>query len=197
MKALPIVWAWPEEFSKHIVMICPFHTEMNYIGMLTNHKAKGSGYEEILFESQLVTSGCLKHVLSGKAFAKSIFCLKTTVEALERLLIEVFIEEHPNMDLQPESLINVILNATAEAVNNTAIDLSTADLIKAYTEYQVKVRNGHLGKTAQFRMAFVDNAKNVLLMIMAVKTNNRKLLHRCMGEMAALFFAYDDQNYSR
>ena len=127
-----------------------------------------------------------------------MFCSKTTVEALERLLIEVFLEEHPNMDIQPESLINVILNATAEAVNNAAIDPSTANLIKAYTEYQVKVRNRHLlGKTAQFWMAFVDNAKNVLLMIMAVKTNNRKLLHRCMGEMAALFFAYNGQNYSR
>ena len=102
------------------------------------------------------------------------------MEALERLLIEVFIEEHPNMDLQPESLINVILNATAEAVNNVAIDPSTADLIIAYTEYQVKVRNEHLGKTAQFWMAFDDNAKNVFLMIMAVKTNNRKLLHRCV-----------------
>ena len=31
----------------------------------------------------------------------------------------------------------------------------------------------------------------------AVKTNNRKLFHNCNGEMADLFFAYDDQNYCR
>ena len=51
MKALPIIWRWPEEFSKHIVMIGPFHTSMNYMGMLTGHKMLGTGYAEIIMEA--------------------------------------------------------------------------------------------------------------------------------------------------
>ena len=83
LKALPIIWHWPDAFASHVVMIGPFHTSMNYFGMLTGHKMCGSGYAEILFEAQLVTS-----VLSGKTYAKSLFCLKTVCEAMERLLME-------------------------------------------------------------------------------------------------------------
>ena len=34
-------------------------------------------------------------------------------------------------------------------------------------------------------------------LIYPVKTNNRKLFHKCNSEMANLFFAYDSQNYCR
>ena len=87
MKALPLVWRHPEKYQKHIIVAGPFHTEMNYIDMLTDHKARGSGYAEILLEAGLAEKGCLKHILSGKAFAKVIFCLTATVEALDRLLM--------------------------------------------------------------------------------------------------------------
>ena len=70
MKALPIIWRWSDEFAHHAVTIGPFHTSMNYTGMITNHKMRGSGYTEILLEAQLVTSGSLKGVLSGKSYAK-------------------------------------------------------------------------------------------------------------------------------
>ena len=56
MKALPIIWRWPEEFARLFVTIGPFHTSMNYMGMLTGHKMCGSGYTEIVLEAQLVTS---------------------------------------------------------------------------------------------------------------------------------------------
>ena len=91
MKALPIIWRWPDEFASHAVMIGPFYTSMYYLGMLTGHKMCGSGYTELLLETQLVTTGSLKGVLSGKAYTKSLFCLKTVCEAMERLLMERFI----------------------------------------------------------------------------------------------------------
>ena len=93
MKALPIIWRWPEKFANHVVTIGPFHTTMNYIGMLTGNKMLRSGYSEILFEAQLVTSGSLRSVLTGKAYSKSLFCLKTVCEAMERLLLEQFLKE--------------------------------------------------------------------------------------------------------
>jgi len=49
LKALPIIWRWPDEFARHVVMIGPFHASMNYIGMLTGHKKRASGYAEILY----------------------------------------------------------------------------------------------------------------------------------------------------
>ena len=93
MKAIPLIWRFPDTYKKHIIIPGQFHTAMNYMGMITCHKCRGSGYSEILLESQLVTSGCLKSVLSGKAYSKALFCLKTVCEALERLLMEQFIRE--------------------------------------------------------------------------------------------------------
>ena len=32
------IWKFSDEFREHVVIPGPFHTEMNFIGMLTNHK---------------------------------------------------------------------------------------------------------------------------------------------------------------
>ena len=86
MKALPLLWKYPERYKHHVITPGPFHTGMNFIGMLTYHKCQGSGYQDILLESGLVTSGSLCSVLKGKAYNKALFCLKTVVEALESLV---------------------------------------------------------------------------------------------------------------
>ena len=93
MKALPLVSRFPEKYQNHVIIPGPFHTEMNYIGMLTNEKERDSGHAEILLEADLAEKGCLKNILQGKAFVKAIFNVKTTVEALDQLLIDVFVEQ--------------------------------------------------------------------------------------------------------
>ena len=85
MKALPIIWRYLDEFANRVITIGAFHTSMNYIDMLTGHNMKGSEYADILLEAQLVQSGSLKGVLSGKAYAKAFLCLKTVSEAMEWL----------------------------------------------------------------------------------------------------------------
>ena len=196
MKALPLVWKYPDTYLKHIIMPGPFHTEMNYIGMLTNHQARGYGYAEILLEAGLAEKGCLKHVFSGKAFAKAMFNLKATVEALERLLLDEFVEQ-TNAEIRPQALLNVIQTCNRQSVDAALHDESTNGLMQMYVDFQVQVRMGHLGKTATCWISFMDDAKLVFMLMYAVKTNNRKLFHKYNGEMANLFFAYDGQNYCR
>ena len=165
LKALPIIWRWPEEFANHVVMIGPFHTSMNYIGMLTGHKMRGSGYAEILLEAQLVTSGSLKGVLSGKAYAKSLFCLKTMCEAMERLLMEQFtMEEKISID-DPTALLNMTQSCNQQHLNKALEDPSTLTLIQKYHDYEGKVRKGHLGKTAAFWMSFITHCHVVFMLL--------------------------------
>lgn len=197
MKALPIIWRWPDEFAYHVVTIGPFHTSMNYIGMITNHKMRGSGYTEILLEAQMVTSGSLKGVLSGKAYAKSLFCLKTVCEAMERLLMEHFIEEENVPIADPAALLNLIQSCDRKHLEEAIDDPSILTLIERYCNYEEKVRKGHLGKTATFWMSFVDHCHLVFMLLLSIKTNNLQLFHKCNGDMAVLFFAFDGQNYSR
>ena len=94
MKAFPVVWKYPDQYSKHIIFPGLFQTKMNFIGILTKKKARGSGYAAILIEAKLVTFGTLVIVISGKAYSKALFNLKAVAEALEQLLFEVFVKEN-------------------------------------------------------------------------------------------------------
>ena len=112
------------------------------------------------------------------------------------MLFEIFIEEN-DVEICPEALLNLIQESTRQKLNVAVREESTNKLIQLYQEFQGKVRNGHLRKTAKFWVSFMDNAKLVFMLTYAVKTNNRKLFHKCNGEMANMFFAFDGQNYSR
>ena len=57
--------AIPDLYQRHVVTPGPFHTSINYLGMVTGHKCRGSGYAEILLEAKLATNGCLKSILFG------------------------------------------------------------------------------------------------------------------------------------
>ena len=107
MKVVPLVWKYPDQYSKHIIFPGPFHTKMNFRGMLTKKKARGVGYAEILVEPKLVTSGTLVSVLSRKAYLKDLLNMKAVVETLERLLLEIFAKEN-NIEMRPEALLNLI-----------------------------------------------------------------------------------------
>ena len=78
-----------------------------------------------------MTSGCLRNVLSGKAYAKALFCLKTVCEALERLLLEVFLEEK-DISISPESLLEII--KTCNCQNHTLV-LQDESIIAIIQEY--------------------------------------------------------------
>ena len=197
MKALPLIWKFPDEYKKHVVTPGPFHTMMNYMGMVTGHKCMGSGYSEILIQAELVTSGCLVSVLKGKAYAKAQFCLKTVSEAMERLLFERFIEDQ-NVDVSnPIALLSLVQNCNRTTLNLALHDPSTLTILEKYEAYEDKVHNGHLGKTAKFWLSVIDHARLIQMMQYAVKTNNLALFHKCNGDMADLFFAFDGPNYSR
>ena len=42
IEVLLLAWKYPDIYYRDIISSGPFHTKMNYIGMLTNHKAKAS-----------------------------------------------------------------------------------------------------------------------------------------------------------
>ena len=102
---------------------------MNYIGMLTNHKARGSGYAEILLEAGLAKKGCLKNIFPGKALAKTMFNVKVTVAALDRPLIDVFVEQ-TNTEIHPQALLDVIQVCNRNNVDASYKDESTNLLIQ-------------------------------------------------------------------
>ena len=171
MKALPLVWTFPGKFKEHVVIPGPFHTEMNFIGILTNHKMQGSGCAEIIEEVQLVTKGCIKNVFNEEASSKALFSLKVVKKS----------------SWTPP---------VGGVLRRTKWESCFTELYREVFRIENRIRNGHLGKTAKFWLPLIDQFKLILMLIYAVKSHNRKLFHYCNGEMAVFFFAFDGYNYS-
>ena len=117
--------------------------------MLINHKVQGSRYAEILLETGLAKKGCLKNILSGKAFAKPMFNLKATVEALDRLLIDVSVEQ-TDTEIHPQALLDII-----QACNRNNVDAAykneTANLpCKGMWDSKSKFAKGILERLLDF-----------------------------------------------
>ena len=92
MKAYPIIWKSPDFYSDHIVMIGSFHLCCAYLKMI-GKKMKGSGFTDILIESGLMSVGSMKGVVSGKNYNRSINCHKVMAEAIEGMLLLMYIDD--------------------------------------------------------------------------------------------------------
>ena len=196
MKALPLIWSDAERYKTHIILIGAFHIILNYLNMI-GHKMSGSGYSEILLESALVTSGCLRGVLTGKAYAKAMYCLKATSEAMERLLLQQFIEETHTDISDISAIITLLQSCDRENLRKATVDPMINDFLEGYFDFQAQVQGGRLGKTAAFWLSFIKHARLVFMLLYAIKTNDFRLFHKCISQMAGLFFAFGGQNYAR
>ncbi len=76
MKAYPLIWNQPQRFEKHIVLIGTFHLVCAYLKMI-GKKMNGSGLSDVLLEADLITSGSLKGVESGKQYDRALHCHKS------------------------------------------------------------------------------------------------------------------------
>ena len=120
----------------------------------------GSGFEDILIEAELISSGSLKGVMNGKHFERSMHCHKIMYESLHRLLLEKFMIDNEGSEwyspLPEESLqkLDKLLQSNfSEFVKTLVTDTSLNDFMNAYLKYQDEIRNGKHGKTAKLWMS--------------------------------------------
>ena len=90
MKASPLVWNYPEKYSKHVILLGTLHLICAYYKMV-GKKMAGSGLSDILLEAGLITSGSVDGVIKGKHYDRAMHCHKVLLEALEQLLFEKFL----------------------------------------------------------------------------------------------------------
>jgi hypothetical protein len=89
--AYDITWSSPEKYDKVIIHLGGFHTMCAYMAALGKLMA-GSGFEELLIESGICASGSINQVLSGKHFNRAIRVHQHMLDAVNRLILDVFVE---------------------------------------------------------------------------------------------------------
>jgi len=94
-------------------------------------------------------------------------------------------------------LDSLIKNYNEEKLLAALQNCSMNQFLKAYFNFQERVRNGELSKTSRFCISFLDHARLIFMLLYAVKVSDLQLFHKCMGDMADLFFSFGEINYSR
>ena len=167
-------------------------------------KMAGSGLADVLIESGLISGGSLPGVMSGKHYDRALNCHKVMMESLERLLLQVYLEDE-NADeifssLPSQSslmLKNLVENPSQDNLDAAMSEDSISQTVRGYEEFRERVATGHLGKTAQFWLSYMEHIHLVLSLLDAVKTNNFPLYAECICHMTPFFFSLDGQNYAR
>ena len=167
-------------------------------------KKSGSGLEEILIEAELISSGSLKGVMSGKHYERSLHCHKIMLESLERLLLEQFMIGREGTEWYstlPEEALrkldNLVNASSSESLSTILTDPSFSKFIDSYLKFREEVRKGEHGKTAQLWMSYIDHVCLIFALLEAVQDNNFFLYVHVLYLMAVLFFSYNGQNYAR
>ena len=154
-------------------------------------------------EAGLIGSGFLHGVLSGKRCDRALHCHKIMVECLERLLLSQYLkstgEEELLASLPEESkkiMADLLTSPTTDSLAIAQADPTIQAYLDGFQVFRNSVRTGHLGKTGQLWMSYIDHVWLVLSLIHAVK-HNFLLYSHCLHLMANLFFTFGGQNYAR
>ena len=152
---------------------------------------RDSGFEDVIFESNICSSGSLQGVLAGSHYNRAWFVHGMYAEALERLLLTRFlVQEKPH--------IPAILRQ-ATTFNNMEENLmnSMNVFFARYESFRQDVRDGKIGKTAQFWMIYLDLMRIQTMAHTAVQENDWKSLMYCWKRFLPMYFALNKLHYAR
>ncbi|CAH3017905.1 unnamed protein product [Porites evermanni] len=189
-KAYSLVWQSPEEFSDVFVRMGSFHLTCAFMGAL-GKKIRCSGLEEVLIESGICASGSIEQVLTGKHYNRPLCVHKVVYEALERILLQVYESLHGCLfdEQGVTTLHHLVKNPWKDNLLACLASESCKRSLDRYDEFKETVRQGALGKTAQFWLSYMEKR--------ATKENCLTLHLASLQRMCSLFFGFDHPNYAR
>ena len=167
-----------------------FHSFMAFFGVIGKF-ISGSGFEEIVYQSDLCTSGSLNAVLSGKHYNRCWWVHENFSEALERLFIKKFLPEHSDI-IQKPGLVEYPVDIE-QLLNDT-------DVISCITKYEEAKRrglNGEFGSTMQFWLKYVEMVETLQQFHFALNTNNLSLKLQSWEKFLPLCFTTNKVHYAR
>ena len=154
----------------------------------------GSGFEDIVYQADLCTSGGIKGVISGKHYNRAWSIHECLSETIHRL----FRENEPELFAFSSDLQLLIKSGDDE---NKCKDIMNHPLFQSFLgKYEVLRKeyiSGTKGKTAQYWMLYVTLIELQHKLHYSINVNNFDLCLACWKEIVSLCFATNKQNYAR
>ena len=127
----------------------------------------GSGFEDIVFQSELCSSGSLNGVLAGSHYNRAWSIHNVVSEALERLLMLRFAG-----DTRYELPVNLAKASADPDLYKTSDKIQFPVFFNTYESFRQSVREGKIGTTPQFWLMHLDLIRNQHMIHLAVQKND-------------------------
>ena len=187
MSAYNVLWNYSYIYHDVILQLGDFHFVKENFSVIGNIIAE-SGFENIVYQSGVCSSGSLLGVLSGSHYNRSWLVHNAVSEALERFIFSSFLRKVPHqlssVSMDPELLSTEVIN-------------DTVSFTKAYEKFRDETRNGSLGKTAQFWIMYLDLMRYQHMSHVAVQENDITMRLFCWKKFLPFYFALNKMNYAR
>ena len=196
INAYKLIWNYPTVFDNIIIHLGDFHF-MKEIFTVLGRLVKGSGFEDIVFLSNLSSSGSLNGIINGSHYNRCWNVHEHLSEALERLLYLRYLSEASSSsahDVHNDLVINFCDGNDEPLI----ADESLCNTVKSFLDFKQNVRKGRLGKTPQFWMTnYLDIIYILHSFHIAVQESNYELRLKGYLDMMPYFFGLNLTNYSR
>ena len=137
-KFFHVNWNNPEEFRNVIIHLGDFHSMMGFFGNI-GRLVSGSGFEDVVYQSNLCTSGGITSVISGKHYNRSWDIHECFAEAVDRFFCEEYL---PEISQELQEMIRCDGDATRVLKDN-----AFKSYTKQYNSFQERCIQGEFGKT--------------------------------------------------
>ncbi|XP_066933544.1 uncharacterized protein [Clytia hemisphaerica] len=186
-----MLWNNPDLFKNILVHLGGFHFLKENFQVLGDF-VRGTGFKDVIFESDLCRMGSLEGVLAGSHYNRAWVIHDAFSEALERLLLRRFLfDKSPHI---PHALRAVNFEMS-KLDDKSSEGLDT--FFKKYISYRKEVSTGTIGNTARFWMIYLDLIRAQTMAHTAIQENDWKSLMHCWKEFLPMYFILNKRNYAR
>ena len=193
ISAYKFLWSYPNIFKNIGIHLGDFHFMKENFKVIGNF-VKDSGFEDVIYQASVCTSGSLIGAVSGSHCNRGWIINIVMSEALERLLLKRFLQEiKPDIDDE----IGASLLNNGDVNHESDINL-THPLQDKHNEFKSRVQEGLAGKTAQFWIICLNMMQKQHTSIhTSIQENNFHLRWQSWKSFLPCYFALDMHNYAR
>ena len=196
INAHKVLWNHEEKFKNIVIHLGDFHFMKECFGAVGS-LISGSGFEDIVHQSGLCSTGGLNGVISGSHYNRCWNVHSHLAKALGRLLLERFLQEVDNILEIIAS--NIDSRKCGESILKELEDnIEVQTFFNAYSTFKQQICNGYHGKTSKFwPVYYLDLIIEIHLLHYSVQSNNFYLRLHGWKKLLPLMFSLNRQNYSR
>ena len=185
------MWNNPNTWSDIVIHLGDFHAMMTFFGVIGRF-VEGSGFEDVIFQSGLCSSGSLSGVINGRHYNRCWLVHEAFSEALERLFLEQYLPTIPEK-------VEKFAQSAPEAMRWPDIQNDDAfkEFAHQYKALKVKCLSGEFGKTPQYWATYMKLVDRQQQLQFSINTNAYDLRMLTWKESLPMCFATNRIHYAR